>query len=51
MILGTLHEVILTAPVSFCVGVGVGLFASSRWLIVRRHPSDELAKGGQHEDT
>lgn len=40
MILASLHEVILTAPVSFCAGVGVGLFASSRWLIVRRHPPE-----------
>ena len=47
MILGTLHELLIAAPLAFCVGVVAGLAASSRWLIVRRYPS----KGGQHEES
>lgn len=36
-----MRELIIAAPLSFLIGVAVGLMASSRWLIVRRRPPDD----------
>jgi hypothetical protein len=37
VIVGAVSDVLATAPLAFVLGIIVGLFASSRWLIVRRN--------------
>jgi hypothetical protein len=39
-VIATLDELVIVAPLAFTLGVGVGLAASSRWLIVRRTDRD-----------
>lgn len=37
----SLERLVMVAPVVFLIGVGLGLAASSRWLIVRRADWDK----------
>jgi len=40
LLMSDIPQVVVTSPLSFALGVIVGLALSSRWLIVRREKKD-----------